>query len=817
MKFKSAVTLLFSAIATQLSAAPIDPQNIQFIGPIGQNIQTKPHHTGHQSAIVNTLINKLSADSPSLEVFGEQVKWQPLADVNALTMGGLQALKLEFSTSRFVQGKLTLAGIEKAHVFLNGQQLDGKSAYQLNAVTGDHQLLIVAEQVSDWKKVAVDFTGTAEHDQLNFTSKSTKALSAKQLFDAPTISAISVSPDANYYVATQQHYQDNKGNAALRDTVLYNEDGDIIYRLNGVRANAVSWRADSKVAVFVQNKQLKTLDIKTLKETVIAEDLDGASGFKYFNDNTLIFSWTKTAPKGDKIVKHYKGLEDRWSYARNITQVYLMDISTGLIQAVTEHDLSHSLKDFDAKNNRILATRSPKYYAAPAHYMTELVEFDLNTNSSKVLGQYGTFNDARYGNDGIYVTAGAEFGNGAGRALDEGVLANNYDTQLFWMNTQGTDIKALSKKFDPSIESFKVLNNGDLVLKAVDEDRKKLYLFDESKNKFKSLKTKMDVVDKYSVADKRSPVVIAAGTTASTPQKLVQLNVKNNRVSTLWDSQPIAYKQAEIATLEEFNFTNSAGTEIKGRVYIPHGLDKNKQHPALIYYYGGTSPVSRGFTGRYPFNFWATNGYVVYVLQPSGATGFGQDFSAKHVNDWGNRAADDIIEGTNAFLDAYQFVDKKRLGNLGASYGGFMTMTLATKTDMFSASISHAGISNLTSYWGHGWWGYLYSAEASKHSYPWNNSKLYSQQSPVFNADKVKTPLLLIHGDADVNVPVGESHIMYTALKMLNQDVELIEYKGADHQIFARDRRFQWWDTMLAYFDKHLKDEPQWWQHMYGK
>ncbi|KZN58100.1 hypothetical protein N473_04995 [Pseudoalteromonas luteoviolacea CPMOR-1] len=817
MKFKSAVTLLFSAIATQLSAAPIDTQYIQFIGPIGQNIQTKPHHTGHQAAIVKNLANKLGTDNDALEVFGERIKWQPLADVNALTMGGLQALKLEFSTGRFVQGKLNLTGIEKAHVFLNGQLLDGKNTHQINAVTGDHQLLIIAEQVSDWKKVAVDFTGKAEHDQLVFTQKSTKALSAKQLFDSPTISAISLSPNADYYVATEQRYQDNKGNSALRDTVLYNEDGDVIYRLNGVDANAVKWKSDSKSVVFVQNKQLKTLDIKSLKETVIAEDLAGASGFQYFDDNTLIFTWTKTAPKGDKIVKHYKGLEDRWSYARNISQVYLMDISTGLIQAVTEHNLSHSLEDFDAKNNRILATRSPQNYAAPYHSVTELVEFDLSNNSSKVLGQYGTFKDARYGNDGIYVSAGAEFGDGLGRSLKEGVLANNYDTQLFWMNTQGRDIKALSKQFDPSIDSFKVLNNGDLVLKVTDEDRKKLYLFDESKNKFKSLKTKLDVVDKYSVADKRSPVVLATGTTASTPNKLIQLSVKSNKASTVWDSQPIAYKNAEIATLEEFNFTNSVGTEIKGRVYVPHGLDKSKKHPALIYYYGGTSPVSRGFTGRYPFNFWATNGYVVYVLQPSGATGFGQEFSAKHVNDWGNRAADDIIEGTNAFLDAYQFVDKKRLGNLGASYGGFMTMTLATKTDMFSASISHAGISNLTSYWGHGWWGYLYSAEASKHSYPWNNSHLYSQQSPVFNADKVKTPLLLVHGDADVNVPVGESHIMYTALKMLNQDVELIEYKGADHQIFARDRRFQWWDTMLAYFDKHLKDEPQWWQHMYGK
>ncbi|MEC8207134.1 MAG: prolyl oligopeptidase family serine peptidase, partial [Pseudomonadota bacterium] len=149
------------------------------------------------------------------------------------------------------------------------------------------------------------------------------------------------------------------------------------------------------------------------------------------------------------------------------------------------------------------------------------------------------------------------------------------------------------------------------------------------------------------------------------------------------------------------------------------------------------------------------------------------------------------------------------------SYGGFMTMLLATKTDMFSASISHAGISNITSYWGQGWWGYLYSGEASKNSFPWNNAKLYSEHSPVFNADKVKTPLLLIHGDADTNVPVGESHTMYTALKLLGQDVELVEYKGADHQIFARDKRFHWWNTMLAYFDKHLKEQPQWWNDLY--
>ena len=94
-------------------------------------------------------------------------------------------------------------------------------------------------------------------------------------------------------------------------------------------------------------------------------------------------------------------------------------------------------------------------------------------------------------------------------------------------------------------------------------------------------------------------------------------------------------------------------------------------------------------------------------------------------------------------------------------------MYLQTKTDMFAAAASHAGISNVTSYWGEGYWGYSYNSVAAADSYPWNNPDLFTKHGALFNADKINTPLLLLHGTVDTNVPIGESIQLYNALKTI--------------------------------------------------
>jgi dipeptidyl aminopeptidase/acylaminoacyl peptidase len=225
--------------------------------------------------------------------------------------------------------------------------------------------------------------------------------------------------------------------------------------------------------------------------------------------------------------------------------------------------------------------------------------------------------------------------------------------------------------------------------------------------------------------------------------------------------------------------------------------------------------VTRDFGGRYPKEWWAAHGFVVYVLQPSGATGYGQDFSALHVNTWGRDTIGEIIEGTKQFLAAHPFADPARVGCIGASYGGFTTMKLLTETDLFAAGVAHAGISALSSYWGEGYWGYLYSAVATADGYPWNRPDLYVEQSPLFEADKIRTPLLLTHGAEDTNVPPGESDQLFIALRLNGVPVEYLSVAGQNHWIVEHDKRVRWSRSIVAWFDRWLKDRPEWWNAMY--
>lgn len=146
-----------------------------------------------------------------------------------------------------------------------------------------------------------------------------------------------------------------------------------------------------------------------------------------------------------------------------------------------------------------------------------------------------------------------------------------------------------------------------------------------------------------------------------------------------------------------------------------------------------------------------------------------------------------------------------------------MTQYLQTKGDTFAAAVSHAGISSISNYWGSGYWGVGYNATAAEGNYPWTRKDIYVDRSPLFNADKIHTPLLLLHGDSDTNVPTSESVNLYNALKVLGREVELIEFTGQDHFILEPERREKWTASIQAWFARFLKDDASWWHQLYDE
>ena len=835
---KSLKALTFSAalcaslgLSLSANAETIEVQKLKHAGPY-------PVATPWMSDSVNVKGEKFSMegvlDSPLSFTLLNNGKEVTVAQLLADKQDALHLASFCVSNTQRTKATIAVEGLEQYRLFVDGEQVAVNGDKAETILTPSQHTVVIKyltrkNASSDKKSIKLTVTAANGAPLSVGDAAAKRAYNIYDVICAPNYPSVSISPNGKFIVV-RKTWVDRKGNNHSISELRNSQTN----RVMATFEENVKWMPASNKLYFTQKAsdssiageekqdgtlQLITINPLTMEREVLANHLP--EGWFQFtpDEKTLIYTLYTEGRKKDAQVYDVKEPDDRQPGWRSRSYLAKFDLASGVLQPLTFGYHNVYLNDISADSRYLLIGKSEERLTKRPTTLNSYYRLNLNDMSVETLIEKGEFlNSAQFSPDGksILVSASPEAFNGIGKNVEEGQTPSMIDTQLYLMTLADKKVRALTRDFNPNVLSTEWSKaDGNIYFTAEDKDCVHLFQLNPKSGKFTLLKTPEEYIKSFSVASSAAEMAFS-GQSASNADRLYKMNTKALKSQLVDDLSARELKDVELGECKAWNFVNSRGDTLCCRYYLPPHFDAAKKYPMIVNYYGGCSPTSRMFQSRYPHHVYAAMGYVVLVVNPSGATGFGQKFSARHVDTAGEGVAEDIISSTQAFCDEHAFVNRKKIGCIGASYGGFMTQYLQTKTDLFAAAISHAGISDHTSYWGEGYWGYSYSEVSMANEYPWTNKHLFVDQSPLYNADKIHTPLLFVHGTADNNVPVGESIQLYTALKLLGRPTAMVLVDGQDHHIIDYEKRLKWQNTIFAWFAKWLQDDASWWTEMYG-
>lgn len=812
---KALVIILLSLLTAATTAQPVKVERVHHCGPY--RIQQPMMIDSVDAAQKRYSKEMLLETSLPAEALWEatQIELSAAPTLSDTTLAELYMAGFEFSVRGYAKIAVTVKGPKHYKVLVNGKETSGEQGYQ----PGQYRVAI--RYMADTATLKVELTTKDSSRVLlqGMAENNKRAFSLADNMEMRHYAGVSLSASGRY---------------ARIGKSWFNTDGTTHYEV-AVRElptgrevivhDFYQWmpRSEKYLAIRKEDgkRNLYAVDAATNLSTLLYGDLPGGAVYMSPTEDYLIVNEEVKGPEREKGVYEILEPDDRQPGFRNRNRLSKIDLATGVMQPLTYGNKNVWAYDFSSDGRYMIFGISRSRLTQRPTTLVTVCRMDMQTLVVDTLiredGFLGSI-DFIPGTNKLLVTASAEAFNRIGCTLPEELTPNEFDYQLYLLDCDSKDVRPLTRNFDPSIKTVLLANNGLCFVVAENKDSVSLYQMNLNSYSISKIEQPCEVISTAALTSSGS-TMLYYGSGACTSDRLYKLSVSKKGRTHIEEIDDINAKrmaQIELGTCEGYEFMSRNGYPISGHYYLPAHFDRNKKYPVIVHYYGGCSPTARRFGGgsHYPAHYWNANGYIVLVVNPGGASGFGQAWGARHVNTMGEGIAEDIIEATEWFA-RNPWVNKEKIGCVSASYGGFMTQLLLTKTDIYATGISHAGISDHTSYWGEGYWGYSYSEVSAANSYPWTRKDLYVDRSPLYNANKIHKPLLFTHGTKDTNVPIGESIQMYTALKLLGVPTAFVMVEGEDHGIMDYTKRQQWINTMVAWFNRWLQDDPTWWEAIY--
>ena len=548
----------------------------------------------------------------------------------------IYVLKTQIRAERFLKGKLKVTSPVRWEVFIDEVSKQTKDAAEDSiSSASSRDIALTLEPERDYE-ITIKLLSTAE-DKAAPTLKCefikdnkfkdiacTLDPNAKKRFSLDNtvygnrVISVAISPSGKYLLT---RYWNNHAAKRSRTYCQLTElkTGKVL--LDNAR-DGMRWMPKSDKLYYtvtaLSGNDVITLDPATLNEETLLKGIPEQSFTWSPNEDFLIYYPREEGEKEQGALRRIVSPADRIPNTRGRSFLAKYNIANGVSERLTYGNHSTYLQDISPDGKFMIYSTSKENITQRPFSLSSLYLVDLETLKVDTLFHDERFlGGASYSPDGkqLLLTASPEAFGGIGKNCGNHPIANDFDTQAFIMDLATRKIQPITKDFNPTVSPLQ-WNRGDgcIYFNTDDGDCKNIYRYSPKNNSFEKLNLETDVTSAFTLSEYNPGIAAYIGQSDHNAGVAYLYDMKKKTSRLLADPLKPILDQIELGKTEPWNFTASDGTVITGKMCLPPNFDPNKKYPMLVYYYGGTTPTTRGISNPYCAQLFASRDYVVYVI-----------------------------------------------------------------------------------------------------------------------------------------------------------------------------------------------------------
>jgi dipeptidyl aminopeptidase/acylaminoacyl peptidase len=651
-----------------------------------------------------------------------------------------------------------------------------------------------------------------------------KPLQYEDVFELEFVS--DPQPDAKgHRVVFVRNWMDKQADRRRMTLWLSSADGKQLEPLTDKDINASSprWAADNQRLAFIADGQIHIKWLDSNRTSQLGQLSQTPSNLTWSPDGAWL-AFSMFTPKPAKAPVTLPGKPDKSDWAKaaiyidskqyrvdgagyvksGFQHIYVMPAAGGSAIQLTDGDYNHSGAISWSKDSKAVyfsANRHPDWHSQPLNseiYHLTLAERKLTQLTDRI----GPDNQPRLSPDGKLL---------AFTGFDDRKLSHQA-SRLYVMNTDGSNIRNLTEDLDRGIDDFQWLPNSKALYISYDSEGKGILAEQTLTGKRKLL-----VADvggsaysrpysggQFAAADNG----FIAYTQMSTlqPAELAVINKGKQQTLTSFNADLLFAR--DIGKVEEFWYNSSVDQrKLQGWLIYPPQFDSSKTYPLILEIHGGPH-TAYGPHFAMELQLMAAQGYVVLYTNPRGSTSYGEDFANLIHHNYPSQDFNDLMDGVDAVI-ARGFISEKEQFITGGSGGGALTAWAVGHTDRFAAAVAVKPVIN--------WFSFVLNADMYSYfaqywfpGMPWEKPEHYLKYSPITYVGKVKTPTMLMTGEADYRTPISETEQFYQALQLRGIDTAMVRIPEASHSIYSRPSNLMAKTAYILYwFEKYRQNKSR--------